>query len=408
MRKMNIIAICFLFLLGIFFYFSYKKPWVGNTLNTSPRYFPAEEEKGFTKKITIESGDVFATVMEKAQVPTSTWNIILQASQDIYDFSNIRADKTIFFTYEKKTNDLVQLMYPINDLEELYVKKDTSTSTPDIWSAERKKINYEIKLKTFKGEISTFLYQDALTLGINEGTVLEFAEIFEYAIDYAYDIRVGDKFQFVVEERYRDGKYVMPGRVLAGKFVNASTTNLAYYFEENDDNMGYFDDKGRALQKMFLRAPVAFRYISSGFTTGLRYIQAFNISTGHRAIDYATPAGTPIRATADGTVIFAGWSRAGYGYLTSVRHNSTYSTNYAHQSRIIVKRGQRVKQGQIIGYVGSTGLSTGPHLHYELVKNGVKVNPLREVMPLGKPIKNENVERFYATIEPFQKMLNQQ
>jgi len=406
MRKNAIVLICILFLLGVFFFISCKKTGVQNIKNTQDAS-NSQEEKEYVKTVTIESGEIFSIVMKKAGVPTSTWQSIFYSAEKAYDFSNIRAGKKIYFTYDKITQDLVQIMYPINDLEELYVKKDTSTTTPDIWEAERKKIDYEIRQKIFSGEITTFLYQDALNLGIDEGTVLEFASVFEYAVDYAYDIRVGDKFQFVVEERYRDGEYVMPGRILAGKFINADTTYQAYYFEENADNQAYFDEKGNALQRMFLRAPVAFKYITSGFTTGQRYITAFNISTGHRAIDYAAAAGTPIRATADGTVTFAGWSKVGYGNLTSIRHNSTYSTNYAHQSKIIVKRGQRVKQGQVIGYVGSTGLSTGPHLHYEMVKNGVKINPLKEIMPPGNPIKQENKERFFQTIAQFQQIVNQ-
>lgn len=404
MRKNIYYLIIFLAILGIFFFISCKKPNAIDGQNAEiTQIIP--EKKEYTKNITIDPGEIFSTVMDRAQVPTSTWQLIFASSKNVYDFSSIRAGNKIYFTYDTITQDLLQVMYPINDLEELYVKKNISTTTPEAWVAEKIKIHYDIKQKVYTGEISTFLYQDALDLGIDEGTVLEFAEIFEYAIDYAYDIRVKDKFQFVVEERYRDGKYVMPGRILAGKFINASTTYMAYYFEESESNKGYFDEKGRALQKMFLRAPVAFKYITSGFTTGQRFITAFNISTGHRAIDYAASSGTPIRAVGDGTVTFAGWSSVGYGYLTSIRHNSTYSTNYAHQSKIIVKRGQRVKQGQVIGYVGSTGLSTGPHLHYEMVKNGVKINPLREVMPPGDPLKKENMEKFFSAIDAFKKIL---
>jgi len=134
-------------------------------------------------------------------------------------------------------------------------------------------------------------------------------------------------------------------------------------------------------------------------------VKEFNVSTGHRAIDYAAAHGTPIRSVGDGTVVFAGWSKVGYGYLTSVHHNSTYQTNYAHQSKIIVKKGQRVTQGQVIGYVGSTGFSTGPHLHYEMLKNGVKINPLKEVLPPGKPIKEENKERYSTETEKYKKIL---
>jgi len=266
-------------------------------------------------------------------------------------------------------------------------------------------IVYEVREKTVFGQVKSSMYQAALDNDIDERAIIELANAFQWSIDFVMDPRVGDTFKFIFEERYLDGEYIMPGKVLAGQYINAGEKYELYYFEETHENKGYFDADGNSVQKMFLKAPVAFKYISSGYTSGSRYVAAFNVSTGHRAIDYATPAGTPIRSVGDGTVIFAGWSSVGYGYLTSIRHNGTYSTNYAHQSRIAVSYGQKVKQGEVIGYVGSTGFSTGPHLHYEMVKNGVKINPLHEVLPPGKPILDENRDRFNKSIERFKNML---
>ena len=147
-----------------------------------------------------------------------------------------------------------------------------------------------------------------------------------------------------------------------------------------------------------MKAPVEFKYISSGFTTGRRYVEAFNVSTGHRAIDYAATAGTPIRSVGDGTVSFSGWNGA-YGNMVKVHHNGTYSTNYGHMSKIAVRNGTKVKQGDIIGYVGSTGFSTGPHLHYEMVKNGVKINPLNEVLPPGEALTGESLIKFQEQLK---------
>ena len=186
----------------------------------------------------------------------------------------------------------------------------------------------------------------------------------------------------------------MPGKVLAGQYVNEGENHELYYFEETKDNIGYFDAEGNSAQKMFLKAPVEFRYISSGYTTGNRVVMEIGLSGQHRAVDYAAAMGTPIRAVGDGKVTSAGWSRAGYGNLISIRHNGTYSTNYAHLSKFAVKAGHSVKQGEVIGYVGSTGYSTGPHLHYEMVKNGTKIDPLKEVLPPGKAIAEENRARF--------------
>ena len=194
----------------------------------------------------------------------------------------------------------------------------------------------------------------------------------------------------------------MPGNILAGRYVNDGTAYDAFYFAESPENTGYFDHDGNSVQKMFLKAPVEYRYISSGFTTGPRYVAQFQTYTSsHQAIDYAAAAGTPIRSVGAGTVISAGWNSQGYGNLATIRHNATYTTRYAHQSRIIVKAGQKVEQGQTIGYVGSTGFSTGAHLHYEMIKNGVKVNPLREILPPGKAIAKENLSRFQEAIAPY-------
>jgi len=346
---------------------------------------------------------------------------IYEASLPFYDLAKIRVGRSIFLTYDVDTDELLELMYPINNEEELYVRKNNinrnedggentatatqnATSSPE-WIAERYEIEYDITIESFEGEITKSLYENGLEAGIPEGLIIEFANSFEWTIDFAYDIRSGDKFKFYYEKRFRHGEYVMPGKILAGKFINNGKEYQNYYFVESEENKGFFDQEGNSVQKMFLKAPLSFKYISSGFTTGLRYVQAFSTYTGHRAIDYAATYGTPIRSVGDGTVTFAGWSSAGYGYLTSIRHNATYSTNYAHQSRIAVKSGQKVRQGDVIGYVGSTGFSTGPHLHYEMVKNGIKINPLNEVLPPGEPIKEENKERFFEEIREFKEKL---
>jgi murein DD-endopeptidase MepM/ murein hydrolase activator NlpD len=242
--------------------------------------------------------------------------------------------------------------------------------------------------------------------GIDERAIISLADVFQWSVDFVMDVRVDDTFKFIYEERFQDGKYVMPGDILAAKFVNDGKTYYAFYFEESDDEWGYYDEEGNSVQKIFLRAPAAYKYISSGFTTGQRYISAFNISTGHRAIDYAAPTGTPIRSVGDGTVVFAGWDSRGYGYRTSIRHNSVYTTNYCHQSKVAVRYGQKVKQGQTIGYVGSTGLSTGPHLHYEMVKNGVKINPLREEFPSDKPIAEVSRAAFIEAVAEYRPQLD--
>lgn len=343
-------------------------------------------------RIDIPPEATFSELMKEAGVDAETAAEIHAASVGTLDLATIRAGKAIDLVYDAERGDLKELVYAPNPEEELRVTVGAAG-----WTARLEPIAYDVRVKTAEGAIESSLYESALKQGLDDRTIVAMADVFQWTIDFAQDVRVGDSYKFIYEERWRDGRYVMPGRVLAAKYVNDGVEKRAFLYANADGEEGYYDEEGGSLRKMFLKAPVAFKYITSGFTTGRRYVAAFNVSTGHRAIDYAAKSGTPIRATADGTVVYAGWNGS-YGNFVSVRHNGTYTTNYAHQSRIAVKKGQKVSQGQVIGYVGSTGFSTGPHLHYEMVKNGTKINPLREVFPGTDPIKPEEMEAFKAAI----------
>ena len=353
------------------------------------------------EKIEITPNSTFGGLMGDNGVPGTVTQAILEASEEVYDLTKIRTDRSLDLYYDINTDEFKKLAYQIDTEEELFV-----TLINNEWLAEKKAIPYEIRLRISEGTIATSMYQVALDQVIDIRAIIELADAYQWTIDFAIDPRVGDTFKFIYEERYRDGQYVMPGKIFASKYINDGTEHRIYYFEEHEENKGYFDPDGNSVQKMFLKAPIQYKYISSGFTTGLRCLEAFNLCTNHRAIDYAAPLGTPIRVVGDGTVVFAGWNSGGYGNFTSIRHNGTYTTNYAHQSKIIVKYGQKVVQGDIIGYVGSTGLSTGSHLHYEMVKNGVKIDPRYEILPPGEKIKEENMERYNSEIEEWKNQLN--
>ncbi len=409
----KIIKISFIILIAIvasgFFYFKnedHSSAKVEMTKDVEPAQ--AEEVEPVDKQDSIKIGDkdTYGELMEEA-VGVNLSHIIYQTASSTYDLARIRAGKEIELTYEKDTDILKQVIYKVDSEDELVVRNneyyENSTSSKE-WVAFRRPIPYETKTVVKGGRVDNSMYQAALDNDIDERAIITLANAFQWTIDFAMDPRKGDEFKFIYEERYLDGEYVMPGRIKAGYYVNDGTKYEIYYFEENEENKGFFDQNGNSVQKMFLKAPVAFKYISSGYTTGNRVVMEIGLSGPHRAIDYAAPVGTPIRSVGDGTIVFAGWKR-GYGYFTSVRHNGTYTTNYAHQSRIGVRYGQKVKQGETIGYVGNTGWSTGPHLHYEMVKNGYKINPLNEILPPGKPIKEENRERFFLEIEKWQEML---
>lgn len=371
--------------------------------NSADNQDQVEEKGDRTVDIDIIPGSSYGNLMVEAGVSPEMSNKIYQACLDEYDLAEIKAGNVLELTYDKDTDELKNLVYKINSEEEVVADIDmTNEGRP--CSARVQDIDYDVKIVTKEATVESSVYQAALDNDIDERAIIELANAFQWSIDFSMDTRVGDTFKFIYEERYLDGEYVMPGQILAAKYINDGEPYEVYYFEENEDNKGFFDADGNSVQKMFLKAPVAFKYISSGFTTGSRYVEAFNVSTGHRAIDYAAPSGTPIRAVGDGTITFAGWGGP-YGNKVQVRHNGTYSTNYCHMSKFAVKYGQKVKQGQVIGYVGTTGFSTGPHLHYEMVKNGVKINPLKEVLPPGEPIKEENKARFYEKIKAWQQQL---
>ncbi|MGB0757401.1 MAG: peptidoglycan DD-metalloendopeptidase family protein [Patescibacteria group bacterium] len=367
--------------------------------------------------VEIAEGSTYGILMAEAGIDANVYMDIYNAAEGVYDLASIRIGRFLQLRFDKDTDEFVELMYQIDTEEELFVRASTkevarelesgevSTSTDVVWEAQRETIVYDIEVVHETGVVETSMYEAAIDAGIDERAIIELANAFQWSVDFAMEVQKGDEFTFVYEKRYRDGEYVMPGNIFAGKFTNKGVPLYVFYFEESEDNTGFFDEEANSVQKMFLKAPVEFKYISSGFTTGLRYVEAFNVSTGHRAIDYAAALGTPIRAVGNGSVTFAGWDGP-YGNKISIRHNGTYSTNYAHLSKFAIRSGQKVKQGDIIGYVGSTGFSTGPHLHYEMVKNGVKVNPLTEVLPPGKPIKDENKERFYEQINPLKEQLD--
>lgn len=430
-EKAILACACVTLFIGIGGLYAINAPKASSGENSGLKRLLHKENPYRIERVDITPNSTYSALMEQAGIERAVADAIFSAANEVYDLSKIRAGRTLDLYFGKGTGNLEKLVYQIDSEEEVHVMPNPSPqpspagrgglnastlpqgegdpiaigSGEGNWQAQRTPIDYEIKTRKVEGALETSLYEWALKNGVDERAIIEFADTLQWSIDFAHDPQPGDKFAFIVEQRWRDGEYIMPGTVFAGKYRNVAKEHLAFYFEESADNKGYFDAEGNSLQKMFLKAPVAYKYISSGFTTGLRYVQKFNVATGHRAIDYAASHGTPVRTTANGTVSFAG-RNGPYGNFITVRHNGTYSTNYAHLSRLAVRAGQKVAQGETVGFVGSTGFSTGPHLHYEMVKYGEKINPLLEVLPPGKPIAPENRERFLKTIEPYLKMFS--
>lgn len=343
---------------------------------------------------TIESGETFGYIADEVGVDAETRTAILSATKETYDLASIRVGRDLEFYFNHDTGDLKKIIYQINSEETLAI-----TAGDSGWQAKRQAIPYEVRQKTLEGSIQSSLYETALENNWDTRVIISLAETFAWQIDFALDIRVGDSFKMIYEERYLDGQYVMPGKILAAKFTNNGKEFRAYYFASSESDDGYYDTDGQSVQKILLKSPLQYRYISSGFT-GARIDPINGHTTSHRAIDFAAAYGTPAVTVGDGTVLRSGWN-GGYGLSVDVRHNEAYTTRYGHFSRLAVKAGQKVKQGQIVGYVGSTGHSTGPHLHYELHKFGTPVNPFTEELPPTEGLAADLLPAFQEAIAKY-------
>ncbi|MBF0471444.1 MAG: peptidoglycan DD-metalloendopeptidase family protein, partial [Gammaproteobacteria bacterium] len=244
----------------------------------------------------------------------------------------------------------------------------------------------EIAVSRTKGVIQNSLYSTGLEAGLSEGVIMELAGIFGWDIDFALDIRKNDTFLVLYEEQYLDGKKINDGPILAAEFTNHNRHFQAIRFVDDHGNSNYFSPDGLSMRKAFLRSPVDFRRISSKFSPE-RYHPILGKKRPHRGVDYAAATGTPIKAAGDGKVIQLG-TMGGYGKTIILQHGGKYTTLYGHMSSYQrkIKQGSRVQQGDVIGYVGKTGMATGPHLHYEFRVNGVHRNPLTVKFPNAAPI----------------------
>ncbi len=257
----------------------------------------------------------------------------------------------------------------------------------------------ETRVRTAGATIASSLFQAAESTEISDAVALKLANVFAYDIDFVLDIREGDHFTVVYEQIYQDGKYLRDGEVLAAEFVNDGRTYRAVRFGEGG-SAGYYTPDGKPLRKAFLRAPVDFTRVSSAFATS-RLHPILNLIRGHMGTDYAAPIGTPVHAAGDGRVSFEG-IRGGYGNAITLLHDHNVSTLYGHMSRFAknVHLGSHVNQGDVIGYVGMTGLATGPHLHYEYLMKGVHMNPQTVPLPGAEPLRDDALVRFRRVATP--------
>lgn len=256
--------------------------------------------------------------------------------------------------------------------------------------------DFDTIIQAASSTIDSSLFLAGQRAGLSDPLIMELANIFGWDIDFALDIRTGDQFSVVYEEKYLDGKKVKDGTIIAAEFINQGHIHRAARYTDSSGKTDYYDANGRSMRKPFLRTPVDFARISSRFNLNRKH-PILNKIRAHKGVDYAASTGTPIKAAGDGKVVHAG-NKGGYGRTIIVQHGTKYSTLYAHMHKYArnMRVGTRVKQGQIIGYVGKSGLATGPHLHYEFRVSGVHRNPLTVKLPDAQPLPNKEINRFRA------------
>ncbi|MBJ59691.1 MAG: peptidase M23 [Flavobacteriales bacterium] len=336
----------------------------------------------------LESGQTLGAVLYLNHIDHGRIDQIVRASKGIFDFRKAKAGKK--FTVLCSNDSIEKAQYFIYEMSNIdYVVFDIR-DTIEVFLGQKE---VEVKTREASGKIESSLWNSLIENKMSPALVMELSSIYAWTIDF-FRIQKGDYFKVVYEEKYVEGEFIGIGRVYAALFNHANENFYAFYFEEEENYGDYFDDEGAALRKAFLRAPLNYSRISSSFSKRRKHPVTGRIKA-HLGTDYAAPTGTPILSTANGTVTEARYKRNNGNYV-KVRHNSTYSTQYLHMSKIKsgIRPGVYVKQGEVIGYVGSTGLATGPHVCYRFWKNGRQVDPYKQKLPPSKPVKKENLEAY--------------
>jgi murein DD-endopeptidase MepM/ murein hydrolase activator NlpD len=348
----------------------------------------------------IASGSSFGKIMMEKGLGASEIARLLENSKAIFDVRKILAGKPHHFL---KTNDTGRATHWIYEekLESFLVFE-----LKEPYEVRREFRPLDVRLREVAGILQSSLYETIQQLEVSPALAVELAEIYAWTIDF-FKVQKGDAFKVIFEERWVDDTvFAGVGAILASNFTHGGHEFDAFRFVKSDGNWEYFSSEGRSLKKAFLKAPLKFFRISSRYNPK-RFHPVLKTMKAHLGTDYAAPAGTPIMSTADGVVEKSGYT-SGNGNYVKVKHNSVYATQYLHMSRIApgMKPGRRVRQGEVIGYVGSTGLATGPHVCYRFWKNGVQVDPLREKLPESEEIAQEDRVRFDAFITPFKTKLS--
>ncbi len=344
------------------------------------------------KKIThiVKIGETFDGILENYSIKKKEIEVLKRKLNTKINLNSLKTNQKIFLTIDQSENSIREFIFQVSKKERIVLTKNLNNEIFDqkvVLTKLKKKILYSENI------ILQSLYKSALEQKIPANIIIEFARIYGFQVDFQRDIRKKDKFQIMYEAFYDEKKKIIEtGNILFANLILSGEDNSLYYFDKHG-SVGHYDKNGKSIQKALMKTPINGARLSSPFGMRKHPIDGFNKM--HRGTDFAAPMGTPIMASGSGTIKKAGWCGGG-GNCVVIKHNSTYKTIYAHMSKFAkgIRSGVRVKQGQTIGYVGSTGKSTGPHLHYEVLINGKRVNSQTLKLPSGKILKGEERKVF--------------
>jgi len=350
-------------------------------------------------EVAVQSGDNLSLIFPRVGLNAKDVYLITQLNKKaLAPLLNLKPGQVLRFgTLMQKggTLSLEALKVTLNPIETIHVRK-----VNQVYYADTIKLEVDLIQKQITGRIDSSLFEAGLTAGLTDKVVMEMAHIFGWDIDFALDLRKGDHFKLILNEAFIDGKKVNDGNILAADFTNRGKTFRAIRFADSTGSGRYYSPDGDSMRKTFNRTPVPLSRISSRFNPNRKH-PILKTNRPHRGVDYAAKKGTPILATGDGKVDFMG-TKGGYGRTVILSHGGKYTTLYAHMSRYKkgIRSGKRVKQGQTIGYIGSSGLATGPHLHYEFRVNGTHRNPLTVKLPKAQSLPKKYRAQFKAQATP--------
>ncbi|WP_323814290.1 peptidoglycan DD-metalloendopeptidase family protein [Cellvibrio sp. NN19] len=352
------------------------------------------------KEFTVQNGDNLSILFKRAGLNDRNIYELFSDAKDAKDLRNIRAGQKMAFLVEN--GQLQGLTYTIDKLSSL-----TFTRGAKGFSGKEIVLKPDIKHAFRQASIDSSLYMAGKRAGMPSNLTMELANIFGWDIDFALDIKKGDSFKVMYEEQFLEGKRIGTGKIVAAEFTNGGKTFKAVRYTSKDGSSNYYTPDGRGMHKAFLRTPIEFARISSHFNLARKH-PVLHIIRAHKGTDYAAARGTPIRATGNGKIAFAG-RKGGYGNCIVIQHGQGIETLYGHMNAFAkgMKTGSRVSQGDVIGYVGSTGLASGPHLHYEFHLNGQVRNPVTVPLPKSIGIEKTELARFNETTRPLIAKLDQ-